>query len=68
MELIIRATITSALLWPIGGWALMLILGIAHYDVSASIPALGFWLCLALIVLGSFVKSAVAPSVPEDSK
>ena len=52
------------LLSPLGGWALMLMFGIAHREISTTVPALGFWTCLGLVVLGSCVKSAVAPSIP----
>lgn len=68
MELFIRSVIASALLYPVGGWALMLMMGIAHHDMAPSVPALGFWLCMVLVMLGSFVKSAVAPNVSDDNK
>lgn len=66
METLIRATCVSAILWPIGGWALMLILGILHHEAAQSIQPLGFWICMALVMLASFVKSAVSPNMPDD--
>lgn len=63
---LIGLLIAQALLWPLGGWALMLLLGILHHEVSSAIPALGFWINLALVALASFVKSAVAPDFPEN--
>lgn len=57
--------IAQALLLPLGGWALMLLLGILHSHVQA-IPVLSFWICVALVGLASCVKSAVAPNFPDE--
>lgn len=54
------------ILWPLGGWALMVLLSVVHDDVSVAVPPLGFWVCTALVALASIVKSAVAPNFPED--
>lgn len=56
------------LLFPLGGWALMLLLGIAHHQVAPSVPPLGFGSCVAVVALGACVKSAVAPNWPEVSR
>lgn len=63
---VLTMTITQLLLFPLGGWALMLLLGVLHHEVSASVPPLGFWICLLLVALAAGVKSAVAPNFPED--
>lgn len=58
--------VAQVLLWPLGGWALMLLMGILHHEASPAVPTLGFLICLAIVVLASVVKSAVAPDFPED--
>lgn len=45
-------------------WFLMLLLGILHADVSAAVPALGWWTCFAAVlclmqVLGGLVTDLV---------
>ena len=66
VNLFVKVVVVSLILDPPGAWALMLILGILHHEASYGIPALGFWLCLVLIVLAGFVKSAIAPRVDKD--
>lgn len=63
----VGATVAQVvLLFPFGGWALMLGLGVLHHEVSPAVPALGFWICFVLVALAACVKSAVAPDLPED--
>ena len=43
-----------------GGWALMLGLGVVHHEISAEVPAVGYWPCVLLFwvlaVLASVFK------------
>lgn len=54
------------ILFPLGGWALMLLLGVLHDDVSPTVPLLGFWVCTLMVALASFVKSGVSPNFPDN--
>jgi hypothetical protein len=45
------------------GWILMLVLGGLHHSASASVPALGYWLCVGLVFVVGLIKGVTSVSV-----
>lgn len=55
------AFVLAAVTAPLGGWSLMLLLGVLYHEFSASIPPVGYWPCVAVVALSYSVASAVLP-------
>ena len=51
-----------AIVVAIGGWLLMLLLGVLHHEVSPQVPALGYWVSCALSLLLRLVLGGFAPA------
>lgn len=47
----------------LGGLWTMLLLGILHLNVSTTVPALGYWTCVPLILLGRMVLAMLVQRV-----
>lgn len=49
----------------LGGWALMLAIGIVHLHVLASVQAVGYWLC---VVLAFLLRVTISVGTDKSSK
>lgn len=52
---VVLIALLLALVWGVGGWVLMLLLGGIHHSVWASVPALGYWQSVLVYALLSLI-------------
>ena len=59
---LLTALFYSAIMALVGGWALMIAVGVVHAHWLTTMPTIGYWPAVVVVFLLSWVVSALRPS------